>query len=66
MKSDDPPLQTGTHLTVNKNSVMLQTVNVTVADVKGRRVVNCNLIFDGGSQRTYLSQRLVDKLKLNY
>ena len=45
---------------------MLQTVNVRVTDVKERRAINCNLIFDGGNKRTYLSQQLVDKLKLNY
>ena len=62
----DGPTQIVTHLTASKNSVMLQTVNVTVTDVKERGVVNCKSIFDGGSQQTYLSQWLVDKLKLNY
>ena len=52
-------------LSANRNSVMLQTVTVTVSDRKERKSVRCNLIFDGGSQQTYISQRLVRMLALS-
>ena len=51
-------------LSANHNSVMLQTVTVTVSDIKEKKSVRCNLIFDGGSQQTYISQRLADILAL--
>ena len=59
-KFDNPPIQTVAHLTAEKNSVMLQTINVTVGDVNERKILKYNMIFDGGSQRIYVSQRVVD------
>ena len=52
-------------LSVSNNPVMLQTIQVTAADVKEAKNIHVNVIFDGGSQKTYLSQRLVDALMLN-
>ena len=44
------------HLTAEKNSVMLQTINVTVGDVNERKILKYNLISDGGSQRTCVTK----------
>ena len=51
-------------LSANRDSVMLQTIKVKVADVQDKSTVTCNLLLDGGSQRTYISERLARKLNL--
>ena len=51
-------------MTVNQNPVLLQTIRVTVSDVRETKKVRANVIFDGGSQKTYMSQKLVNKLNL--
>ena len=53
-----------TLIAANDNPVFLQTMKVNVADVSGNNNIKANVIFDGGSQKTYLSERLVEKLKL--
>ena len=46
-----------TLIAANENPVFLQTIKVMVEDVHGQNNVKANIIFDGGSQKTYLSQR---------
>lgn len=45
-------------------SVLLQTAQVTLINRRLSREVTTNLIFDSGSQRTYVTRRLVKSLKL--
>ena len=45
-------------ISTNRNSLLLQTIPVEAADVKEeKKRISVNVIFDGGSQRTYFSQR---------
>ena len=53
-----------TLIAANENPVFLQTIKVMVEDVHGQNNVKANIIFDGGSQKKYLSQRLVERLNL--
>ena len=51
-------------ITSNKHAVLLQTIRVSATDVGETKKVRVNVIFDGDSQRTYLSQKLVKILSL--
>ena len=48
----------------SKASVLLQTITAFVSHNKEKRQLPVTDLLDLGSQRTYLSQRLVDCLKL--
>ena len=47
-----------------KTSVLLQTATATVSDDKQHRKVNVRILMVSGSQRTYISERIVNQLKL--
>ena len=51
-------------ITSNKHAVLLQTIRVSATNVGETEKVRVNVIFDGGSQRTYLSKKLVQMLSL--
>ena len=48
----------------SKTSVLLQTATAITSDNKEKRQLPVKVLLDTGSQRTYLSQRSVDYLKL--
>ena len=48
----------------SKTSVLLQTATAIASDNKEKRQLPVKVLLDPDSQRTYLSQRLVDYLKL--
>ena len=51
-------------MTVNKSPVFLQTIRVSVRNESGNSVM-ANIIFDGGSEKSYVTKILSDRLKLN-
>lgn len=55
---------THNNLTSNKNSILLQTANADVSDFSENYKSNTLILFDSGSQRTYISKELREKLKL--
>ena len=56
--------KTDVHLVTSKTSVLLQTATAIASDNKEKRQSPVKVLLDPDSQRTYLSQRLVDYLKL--
>ena len=48
----------------SKTSVLLHTAATIASDNKGKRQLPVKVLLDPGAHRTYLSQRLVDYLKL--
>ena len=56
--------KTDVHLVTSKTSVLLQTATAIASDNKEKRQLPVKVLLDPDSQRTYLSQRLVDYLKL--
>ena len=48
-----PPNNKVALITYNKHSVLLQTIRVSATNVGETEKVRVNVIFDGGSQRTY-------------
>ena len=59
-----PPDNKVALITSNKHAVLLQTIRVSATNVGETGKVRVNVIFDGGSQRTYLSKKLVQMLSL--
>ena len=58
-------LATANKFSNNKNSVLLQTASVPVSGFDNKRKVNnAQLLFDSGSQRSYISEDLRKKLNL--
>ena len=53
-----------TLITSNKHAVLFQTIRVSATNIGETEKVGLNVIFDGGSQRTYLSKKLVQMLSL--
>ena len=47
-----------------KTSVFLQTVSGEICDQQERKKIKARIILDSGSQRSYISERIVDKLRL--
>ena len=61
----DGTLATANNFSNNKNSVLLQTAAVSVSGFDNKRKVsNVRLLFDSGSQRSYISEDLRKKLNL--
>ena len=61
----DGTLATANNFSNNKNSVLLQTASVSVSGFDNKRKVNnVQLLFDRGSQRSYISEDLQKKLNL--
>ena len=53
------------HVNSNNKSILLQTATAKVLNTQEDSYVeNCRLLFDGGSQRTYVINELKEKLKL--
>ena len=67
---NNPPSQedsveaTANNFYSNKNTVLLQTALVTATNLSGKLYSETLLLFDSGSQRTYVSTELREKLKL--
>ena len=59
-----PPDNKVALITSNKHAVLLQTIRVSATNVGETEKVRVNVIFDGGSQRTYLSKKFVQMLSL--
>ena len=53
-----------TNLSTNKNSILLQTALATITSPSEELQVETRLLFDSGSQRTYISEHLRKELKL--
>ena len=53
-----------TLLAVNKQIVLLQTIYIEVSDDKNLNSIKVKVLFDPGSTKTYVSQRIVDLLSL--
>ena len=51
-------------VSLNNQSVLLQTVNIVVSDELNKTFITVKAIFDSGSMKAYVSQRLLDALKL--
>ena len=51
-------------MSADKSSMLLQTAEARMSDVKGLKTAEVRVIFDGGSQRTYTTQRIADRLNL--
>ena len=49
----------------SRTSVLLQTATGIISDTEEKRSHRIQILFDTGSQRTYLSERIVKKLKLH-
>ena len=64
-----PPVSTAdaeasTNFSTNKNNILLQTESVPVCGLDNNKLDNVPLIFDCGSQRIYVSDKLRKQLKL--
>lgn len=46
------------------SSMLLQTAKADISDLRGRSEIKCRIIFDSGSQRTYINKEVCDKLGL--
>ena len=51
-------------VSLNKHSVLLQTIKIEVSDDQNMKFVTVKVLFDSGSQKSYVTQRLVDCLNL--
>ena len=60
--SDDD--STSTNFSTNKNAVLLQTAYVEIKNPNHSQKTNARLLFDSGSQRSYISKTLREELKL--
>ena len=45
-------------------NILLQTANAEVINLDNRNREKCNILFDSGAQRTYITKSLKDKLNL--
>ena len=61
-EGSDPPTTAGVTQTT-KGSVLLQTAKATVSN--GSRLVPAGILFDTGSQRSYIRKSLQNRLRLN-
>ena len=59
------PANTVTNFSGNSyKNIFLQTANAEVIDLDNRNSEKCNILFDSGAQRTYITKSLKDKLNL--
>ena len=63
--SDYPTEEEITCLVKNNTNILLQTANALVTDKNETQVCAIKLLLDAGSQQTFITQRVVDELKLN-
>ena len=56
--------ETSTNFSTNKNNILLQTASVSACGVDNNKLDNIPLLFDCGSQRSYVSDKLRKQLKL--
>ena len=63
--SDNPTEEEITCLAKNNTNILLQTANALVTDKNETQVSAIKLLLDAGSQQTFITQRVVDELKLN-
>ncbi|VDI11888.1 Hypothetical predicted protein [Mytilus galloprovincialis] len=62
MESNEDP--TENMLVSSSEMVLMQTAKTDVVNPKNKEKVETRILFDSGSQRTYISQSLASKLKL--
>ena len=62
--SDNPTEEKITCLVKNNQNILLQTANALVTDKNETQVCAIKLLLDAGSQQTFITQRVVDELKL--
>ena len=62
--SDNPTEENITCLVKINANILLQTANALVTDKNETQVCAIKLLLDTGSQQTFITQRLVDELKL--
>ena len=59
------PANTVTNFLGNPDkTILLQTANAEVVNLDNRSSEKCNILFDSGAHRTYITQSLKDKLNL--
>ena len=64
-QAQQPPTSTTTNFSRNKNNVLLQTATTNVSNLTRNPISeDVQIIFDSGSQRTYVSDSLRKRLKL--
>ena len=61
---EDSVEATANNFSSNKNTVLLQTALATATNISGKLHSETLLLFGSGSQRTYISTELREKLKL--
>ena len=66
IKGDNPdnPDNTNVHFNDNRNNILLQTATGQVSSVGKNNYRKARLLFDSGSQRTYITDKLRRSLKL--
>ena len=57
-------METGGYLVSARSSVLLQTASGHISDNKEKLSASVNILLDLGSQRTYITNRVVQKLRL--
>ena len=56
--------ETSTNFSFNKNNILFQAASVSVCGVDNNKLDNAPLLFDWGSQQSYVSDKLRKRLKL--
>ena len=65
IKESEEKISSGQHISVCKrNSVLLQTARAQISTTDESRVVNARLLFDSGSQLSYISPKARAELQL--
>lgn len=62
--SSEPSKTTAGHTYNTDKGILLQTAKATVLDIPGNNSATCRILFDSGSQRTYVDEKVAKFLKL--
>ena len=63
-KSGNPTNGTNTNAVHNKTPVLLETIEILIGNSQNNQIVKVRDLFDSGSQRTFISERVTKILKL--
>ena len=63
-KLGNPTDDTNTNAVHNKTSVLFQTAEILIGNPQNNQIVKIRALFDSGSQRTFISERVTKILKL--
>jgi len=58
------PLQVSTDQTSTKSSILLQTASASISSIEGGMKCSARILFDSGSQRTYITENVRKRLQL--